>query len=343
MPLYLGIDTTAHGLFATLVRVDGASRTTIFERPIIHHDLRFALDRLFFDLAMSAELPVEDLRVIALSTTDELRASAVMPLVADRVEYGGTARLATSWRDRYSLPAAIILASPPQIPVEAIGLGVTGDSMVGVMLSAEDTIVGAGGRRRFVNGGGAREALYARYGVDDDGVARLLASDAGTHLLMLPWLRAEITPPVRHEGVRRFGFDAHSPAYNVRGFVEGQLMAMANHAATLSTSRIERIVATGKEAASYPMLQLMANVFGADVQRLDATQPAALGAALHGFHADRLSAGEPLTWRSVVSGFVNANPGHRVSPNPKLVAIYAELRRDYALLERLHQDRRPIC
>ena len=87
----------------------------------------------------------------------------------------------------------------------------------------------------------------------------------------------------------------------------------------------------------------MANVFGADVSRLDATQPSSLGAALHAFHADRLSEGEPLTWRSVVSGFVQPNPGHRVSPNPRLVALYAELRKDYALLERVHQHRRPIC
>jgi len=344
MPLYLGLDTTAHGLFATLIRVDGTSRSVVFDRPIIHHDPLFALDRVFFDLAISAELPIEELRVIAVSSIDENRLSALMPLVANRVEYDGSARLAASWRDRYSLPPATILASPPQLPVEAIGLGVVSDSMLGVILSDQDTIVASGGRLSFRNGAAARETLRVQYGLDADGIEKALAAEPGKEFaLMLPWLEAEMTPPVAHAGLRRFGFDEHSPARNVRSLVEGQMMAMANHAAAISSAPLTRIVATGHAATSYALLQVMANVFGADVHRLDATQPASLGAALHAFHADRLSEGEPMTWRSVVSGFIHPNPAYRVSPNPRLVAMYAELRKDYALLERVHQHRRPIC
>jgi hypothetical protein len=44
-----------------------------------------------------------------------------------------------------------------------------------------------------------------------------------------------------------------------------------------------------------------------------------------------------------VSGFTEPNPGHRVSPNPRLVAMYQSLRREYAILEQLHKDRPPIC
>ena len=69
----------------------------------------------------------------------------------------------------------------------------------------------------------------------------------------------------------------------------------------------------------------------------------ALGSALRAYHADRLASGEPVSWKTVVSGFTDPKPGHRVSPNPKHVAIYAELRKNYAMLERLHQHRRPIC
>ena len=87
----------------------------------------------------------------------------------------------------------------------------------------------------------------------------------------------------------------------------------------------------------------MANVFGAEVYRLDTGHSAALGAALRAFHADRLAAGEPVSWTTVVSGFTDPKPGHRVSPNPKYVSTYAELRKDYAMLERLHRDRSPIC
>ena len=73
----------------------------------------------------------------------------------------------------------------------------------------------------------------------------------------------------------------------------------------------------------------MANVFGVDVYRLDVENSAALGAALRAYHADRLAAGEPVSWKTVVSGFTEPNPGHRVSPNPKLVTMYEQLRGEY--------------
>jgi sugar (pentulose or hexulose) kinase len=160
---------------------------------------------------------------------------------------------------------------------------------------------------------------------------------------MLPWLEAEITPRVTHPGVRRFGFDRRDAGRNVRGVVEGQMMAIANHAADVSSAPIERVIATGGAAANHAILQVMANVFGTDVYWLDVGNSAALGAALRAYHADRLAAGEPVSWKTVVSGFTEPNPGHRVSPNPKHVATYAQLRRDYAMLERLHRDRPPIA
>ena len=87
----------------------------------------------------------------------------------------------------------------------------------------------------------------------------------------------------------------------------------------------------------------MANVFGVDVYRLDVGNSAALGAALRAYHADRRAAGDDLPWPAVVSGFTEPKPGYRVSPNPKHVAMYAQLRKDYAILERLHSSRDPIC
>ena len=46
------------------------------------------------------------------------------------------------------------------------------------------------------------------------------------------------------------------------------------------------------------ILQVMANVFGVDVYRLDVENSAALGAALRAYHADRLAAGEPISWQT---------------------------------------------
>jgi xylulokinase len=173
-------------------------------------------------------------------------------------------------------------------------------------------------------------------------VAAMLEERPGNDgYVLLPWLEREITPKVAQPGVRRFGFDPTDTPRNVRGLIEGQMMAMANHAASLG-GRIERIVATGGAAANRSLLQVMANVFGVDVYRLDVENSAALGAALRAYHGERLIAGEPVSWKTVVAGFTEPNPGHRVSPNPKHVAMYSELRREYAILETLHKDRKPI-
>ena len=119
-------------------------------------------------------------------------------------------------------------------------------------------------------------------------------------------------------------------------------MAIANHASLVSTT-IERVIATGGAAVNRAILQVMANVFGVDVYRLDVDNSAALGAALRAYHAERRHAGEPVPWQTAVSEFTEPNPGHRVSPNPRHVKMYAELRRDYAMLEALHKDRQVIC
>ena len=100
------------------------------------------------------------------------------------------------------------------------------------------------------------------------------------------------------------------------------------------------MIATGGAAVNRAILQVMANVFDADVYRLDVENSAALGAALRAYHADRLAANEPVSWKTVVSGFTDPNPGHRVSPNPKHAAIYQRLRREYARLEQMNKDAR---
>jgi len=195
----------------------------------------------------------------------------------------------------------------------------------------------------FRNGSLARESMRMEYGLDWTAASELLRQSPGNDgWLMLPWLEIESTPRIAHAGLRRFGFDRADAGRNVRGLIEGQMMAIANHATAVS-ARIDRVIATGGAAVNRDILQVMANVFGVDVYRLDVENSAALGAALRAYHADRLAAGEPVSWKTVVSGFTEPQPGHRVAPNPKHVAMYAELRRDYAILEHLHKSRRPIC
>lgn len=273
----------------------------------------------------------------------------------------GIGTLSPYWQKRYALPPAAIFPSTGDNPSSLIGTGIIHDRVIAVSLGTSDTVFalttepGHGSSHVFRsptgdfmslvcfrNGSLAREWMRLQYRLDWDDVARLLESNPGNDgCVMLPWLEHESTPRIAHAGVRRFGFNAHDVERNVCGLIEGQMMAIANHAPV--SGPIDRVIATGGAAVNRAILQVMANVFGVDVYRLDVENSAALGAALRAYHADRLAAGEPVSWKTVVAEFTDPKPGHRVPPNLKHAAMYAELRRDYALLERLHQDRWPIC
>jgi xylulokinase len=283
-----------------------------------------------------------------------------LPPIQPSWEIAGT--LAPYWRKRYALPAASIVAWTGDNPSSLIGTGIIHDRVAAVSLGTSDTVfaltttpaVSSSHVFRsptgdfmnlvcFRNGSLAREWVRTEYGRDWNAVAALLEAEPGNDgWLMLPWLEIESTPRIAHAGLRRFGFDPHDAERNIRGLIEGQMMAIANHASAVSGT-IDRVIATGGASVNRAILQVMANVFGVDVYRLDVENSAALGAALRAYHADRLAAGEPVSWKTVVSGFTEPQPGHRVSPNPKHVAMYEDLRRDYAILETIHKDRPPIC
>lgn len=286
---------------------------------------------------------------------------AKLPPIRPSWEHAG--RLSSYWQKRYAFPPAAIINWSGDNPGSLVGTGVVRPGLLAVSLGTSDTVFACtphpGPRPSHVfrsptgefmslvcfrNGSLAREWIRFEHRLDWDTFAYLLEERPGNDgYVMLPWLETEITPHVPHAGVRRFGFDRLDVGRNVRALVEGQMMAMANHAADVTAGPIERIIATGGAATNRALLQVMANVFGVDVYRLDVGNSAALGAALRAYHAERLAAGEPVSWNTVVSGFTEPNPGHRVSPNPKLVALYGHLRREYSILERLHQDRRAIC
>jgi hypothetical protein len=373
MPLYLGFDVRSDSLTATVIEI-GRTRRIAFHRSIGVASAEMweeALDRIMSDLAVAAELDLDDLRGVsgaaagsddgadlpavallalspsrplapqlhAIATADELRAMHESPRAFFLQLLG-----APYWRHRYSLPE---VRRVPWHTTEAsarIGTGIIRPGMLLVSLGATDTVADVNRVLAFRNGAAAREWVRRDHRLDAAGVGSLLEQRPGNDgYIMLPWLEAEITPPVADAGVRRFGFDRRDAGRNVRGLVEGQLMAMANHAAAVVDAPLDRIVVTGAEAADHALLQVMANVFGADVHWLEVGNAAALGAALRAYQADRLDSIEPVSWKTVVSGFTEPHPAHRVSPNPKHVATYARLRRDYAILERLHQDRPPIC
>ncbi len=150
---------------------------------------------------------------------------------------------------------------------------------------------------------------------------------------LLPWFDPEITPLVLAPGVRRQQLEAADADGNVRAIIEAQMMALALHSKWMGV-QIRKIYATGGAAANRDILQVMADVFDADVLQLETGNSAALGAALRAFHADRLAEGRPLAWEDVVAGFVAPKVEAKLKPHAAHVATYKKLMETYAERER---------
>jgi xylulokinase len=134
-------------------------------------------------------------------------------------------------------------------------------------------------------------------------------------------------------GVHRHGLAPDDGPGHVRAVVEAQQMALALHSRWMGV-RVDTIHATGGAAANVEILQVMADVFGADVCQLEVPNAACLGAALRAYHADRRAAGEAVPWSEVIRGFVE--PKLRLRPDAARHAIYQALLRKYEAFEASH-------
>jgi xylulokinase len=98
------------------------------------------------------------------------------------------------------------------------------------------------------------------------------------------------------------------------GVVEAQRLA-ARRYSTWIASCVEAIHATGGAAMNRAILQVLADVFGADVYRFDVSNSAALGAALRAYHADVVHHEGSAGWQEVVSGFAEPIRESRIAPD----------------------------
>jgi xylulokinase len=264
--------------------------------------------------------------------------------------------LSPYWQARHRFPPAKVVAWSGDNPCSLIGVGLVREGRVAVSLGTSDTIFGlmrepridAGGTGHvfgaptgdymgltcFSNGSLARERIRDQYGLTWDGFSRALdETPAGNHgRLMLPWFVPEITPFVPRPGVHRLGLDPADAGANVRAVVEAQMMAMALHSQWMGV-RVDTIHATGGAAANAQVLQVMADVFGADVHRFEVGNSAALGAALRALHADRAASGTPLPWDEVVAGVAEPGVQGRIVPIAAHHAVYRDRLQAYARFE----------
>jgi xylulokinase len=251
-----------------------------------------------------------------------------LPAIRDAWSIAGT--LSHYWRQRFGFGAAKVVTWSGDNPCALIGLGLIEAGQLGVPLGSGHVFASpAGGYMAltcFANGSLARERVRDAYGLDWTGFSRLLAgTPAGNGgALMVPWFVPEITPTVDARGPIRVGLDADAAAANVRAVVEGQAMAMRLHSHWIAPA-ITVIRATGGAAANREILQVLADVFDAEVVRIAPPNAASLGAALRAFHADRLSEGTPLPWSEAVAGFTDPVPAAGARPRREAVATYAAL------------------
>src|SRR5262249_45359255 len=111
-----------------------------------------------------------------------------------------------------------------------------------------------------------------------------------------------------------------------------QQIALALHSRWMNVD-IGTIHATGGAAANREILQVMADVFGANVYQFEVGNSASLGAALRAFHADVVAEGRAITWDEVVKDVAEPVAGSEIRPDPARRNRYRELMRVYEACE----------
>ena len=291
----------------------------------------------------------------ALTATAPGLDARLPPLVPSSTVVG---RLDSRWQTAFALPPANIVVWSGDNPSSLVGLGLYEEGQLAISLGTSDTIFGPMDEPRvsddgtghvfasplgtymgitvFRNGALARQGVRDRFGMTwEDFSEALRQTPAGNDgAMMLPWFEPEITPFVPHASPISAGLDGATPARHARAIVEAQVMALARHSSWMDV-RPTTIHATGGAAANPDILQVIADVFDADVLRFQSTDSAALGAALRAYQADTAS-----SWRDVFEGFVSP-VGDRLRPVPAHVDLYRRLRPVYAERESaaLHSHR----
>jgi xylulokinase len=272
--------------------------------------------------------------------------------------------LAPYWQQRYGFPAARVIVWSGDNPSSLIGTGLVDDRIIAISLGTSDTVFGHMDRPRpdragaghvfgaptgaymgltcFRNGSLARERVRQTFGLDWAGFAAAAgaAPPGNRGRLLLPWFEPEITPPVAGGGLRSFGVPPGDAPASARGIIEAQQLAARLHSRWIAP-QVDAIYATGGAAVNRAILQVMADVFGADVYRFEVANSAALGAALRAFHADVVAREGRADWSEIVRGFAEPARATRVVPDRSRHEMYAELVGVYEACEAFALGRGP--
>jgi xylulokinase len=280
--------------------------------------------------------------------------AAKLPEVVNPWTVAGT--LSPYWQARHALPACRVVVWSGDNPCSLVGTGLVRRGQAAISLGTSDTIfspmvepradpTGTGhvfgaptgdfmGLTCFANGSLARERVRDQFGLTWSAFsAALLATSPGNAgRILLPWFEPEITPPVLQPGARRYGLAVDDGAGNVRAVVEAQMLSMKLHSRWMHND-CSTIHATGGASTNPEILQVMADVFGAEVCQFAVGNSACLGAALRARHADAIAKGKPLEWSEVVADVVEPLIRLRIAPDGRHHETYQNLAEKYAACE----------
>lgn len=269
-----------------------------------------------------------------------------LPAIAPPHLVAGT--LGDYWQRSFGFSAADVIVWTGDNSSSLVGTGLVEEGTLAISLGTSDTIFGlmreprisANGEGHvfgaptgefmgitvFANGSLARENIRDKYGMNWQGFRRALhATPPGNNGgLMIPWFVPEITPHVQRPRVGRRHLEEHEAARNVRALVEGQMMAMRNHSRWMGVN-ISTIYATGGASRNSDVLQVMADVFNANVYPSPVGNSACLGAALRAWHGHERAQGHDMDWRVVVRDLTSPDPSTLVAPNPAAAKVYETL------------------
>jgi len=301
------------------------------------------------------------MNLMDLSTSDwwDEAVSATAPGLGDKLpplvrSWTVVGALAPFWRQRYGYPDASVIAGSGDNPCSLIGTGLVSEGRVAVSMGTSDTVFGLMNEPRvdssgtghvfgsptgafmgltvFQNGSLARERVRRHAGMTWPDFSRALLDAAPTSGgILLPWYEPEITPTVSQPGPHRYDRRGDT-ASTIRALVESQQMAMALHSSWMGVD-VQTIHATGGAAANRAILQVMADVFGADVYQLEVANSAALGGALRAAHGHLSASGHSPTWTEIVDGFAQPRAASRIRPDSQRHVMYQQWKRVYLACE----------
>jgi len=145
--------------------------------------------------------------------------------------------------------------------------------------------------------------------------------------LMLPYFSTESTPVVLNPEVKyNFFTDKADSETKIRCILESQALSMRLHSSWMGET-FTRIRVTGGASNCVPFLQILADVFQAQIEKIAITDSAGLGAALRAANAIA-----KVPFHKLFDQFTASK--EIISPNPGNTAIYSDALKRYANLEK---------